>query len=85
MLQKSNGWEATRVSWGAHPMFIIDICTSRRGMNGRGDYLANLFSIVSTRKMFSGKRTRGGGCIASSSVIELSKYEMRAPRNTVAR
>lgn len=59
-------------------MFIIDICTSRRGMNGKGDYLANLFSIVSTRKMFSGKRMRAAGCIVSSSVIELSKYEMGA-------
>lgn len=44
-------------------MFIIDICTSRPGMYGRGDYLANLFSIVGTRKMFFGERREGGGAV----------------------
>lgn len=37
--------------------------------------------------MLSGRggKERGTGCIASNSVIELSKYEMEAPGNTVAR
>lgn len=51
---------------------------------------ANLFRIVSSMEenvLFareSGKE-RGMGCTASNSVIELSKYEMEALGNTVAR